>query len=67
MSKGRDAVLRWCQRNSYGYDGVSIDNFDTSFADGLAFCALLDSVSDFNLYHTCVIMMEITKSLSSSW
>ncbi|EFC49221.1 calponin homology domain-containing protein [Naegleria gruberi] len=43
MSKGRDAILRWCQRNSYGYDGVEIDNFDSSFASGLAFCALLDS------------------------
>ncbi|KAG2389129.1 hypothetical protein C9374_014529 [Naegleria lovaniensis] len=43
MNKGREAILRWCQRNSYGYEGVEIDNFDTSFADGLAFCALLDS------------------------
>ncbi|KAL9654653.1 hypothetical protein ABK040_006715 [Willaertia magna] len=42
-NKGRDAILRWCQRNSFGYDNVDISNFDTSFADGLAFCCLLDS------------------------
>lgn len=34
-------LLRWCQRETLEYENVRIQNFDTSFSDGLAFCALI--------------------------
>jgi hypothetical protein len=40
--KGQDALLAWCQRSTAGYDAVSaINDFDDSWTNGLAFCALL--------------------------
>ena len=38
---GSSNLLRWCQRSTTIYDNVEISNFTTSFADGLAFCALV--------------------------
>lgn len=41
----RNSLLRWCQERTQGYDNIDITNFSSSWADGLAFCAL---------YHTYV-------------
>jgi hypothetical protein len=36
-----DALLRWCQFQTKGYNGVDITNLKKSWADGLALCALV--------------------------
>ncbi|XP_069034684.1 cytospin-A [Lepisosteus oculatus] len=36
----RNSLLHWCQSRTKGYENVDITNFSSSWADGLAFCAL---------------------------
>ncbi|RNA43075.1 Smoothelin 2 [Brachionus plicatilis] len=36
-------VLEWCQNRTRSYKNVNITNFSSSWADGLAFCALVHS------------------------
>lgn len=36
-------VLEWCQAQTKSYKNVKITNFSSSWADGLAFCALIHS------------------------
>eukprot|EP01126_Amoeba_proteus_P033981 TRINITY_DN3362_c0_g1_i12.p1 TRINITY_DN3362_c0_g1~~TRINITY_DN3362_c0_g1_i12.p1 ORF type:complete len:823 (+),score=213.52 TRINITY_DN3362_c0_g1_i12:190-2658(+) len=38
-------LLNWCRTLTEGYKGVNIVNFHTSWKDGLAFCALVHSLS----------------------
>ncbi|XP_057600023.1 cytospin-A isoform X3 [Hippopotamus amphibius kiboko] len=37
----RNALLKWCQEKTEGYQNIDITNFSSSWNDGLAFCALL--------------------------
>ncbi|KAI1278055.1 Smoothelin-like protein 2 [Halotydeus destructor] len=37
----KDALLRWCRSKTKEYENVQITNFSSSWADGLAFCALV--------------------------
>lgn len=37
----RDALLRWVQNKVQGYPNVNVTNFSSSWADGMAFCALI--------------------------
>ncbi|KAE8289742.1 Cytospin-A SPECC1-like protein [Larimichthys crocea] len=36
----RNSLLRWCQSRTQGYKSIDITNFSSSWADGLAFCAV---------------------------
>ncbi|XP_042182230.1 smoothelin-like 1 [Oncorhynchus tshawytscha] len=37
----KQKVLSWCQNKTRKYEGVTIENFSSSWCDGLAFCALI--------------------------
>ncbi|KAJ8288660.1 hypothetical protein COCON_G00013190 [Conger conger] len=36
----RNSLLRWCQSRTQSYKNIDITNFSSSWADGLAFCAV---------------------------
>uniref|UniRef100_A0A182Y4W1 Calponin-homology (CH) domain-containing protein n=1 Tax=Anopheles stephensi TaxID=30069 RepID=A0A182Y4W1_ANOST len=37
----KDQLLQWCQMKTKEYENVKIENFSTSWSDGMAFCALV--------------------------
>ncbi|KAI4894441.1 hypothetical protein NFI96_010498, partial [Prochilodus magdalenae] len=37
----KQKILHWCSNKTRNYEGVSIENFSSSWSDGLAFCALV--------------------------
>ncbi|CAH0685979.1 unnamed protein product [Chilo suppressalis] len=39
----RNALLKWCQQKTHGYNNIDITNFSSSWNDGMALCALLHS------------------------
>ncbi|KAL4631097.1 hypothetical protein GN956_G15306 [Arapaima gigas] len=41
LVESSQSLLQWCQEVTEGYKGVKINNFSTSWRNGLAFCAIL--------------------------
>ncbi|XP_073677209.1 smoothelin-like 1 [Garra rufa] len=37
----KQKILQWCRSKTQKYEGVNIENFSSSWSDGLAFCALV--------------------------
>ncbi|KQS30474.1 flocculation protein FLO11 isoform X15 [Drosophila erecta] len=37
----KDQLLQWCKHKTQEYENVQINNFSSSWSDGLAFCALI--------------------------
>ncbi|KAG1935601.1 smoothelin-like 1 [Pimephales promelas] len=37
----KQKILNWCRNKTQKYEGVCIENFSSSWSDGLAFCALV--------------------------
>ncbi|XP_060904004.1 smoothelin-like 1 [Labrus mixtus] len=37
----KQKMLQWCRSKTRNYEGVNIENFSSSWCDGLAFCALI--------------------------
>ncbi|XP_037317950.2 smoothelin-like 1 [Pungitius pungitius] len=37
----KQKMLQWCHSKTRNYEGVNIENFSSSWCDGLAFCALI--------------------------
>ncbi|EEB14699.1 conserved hypothetical protein [Pediculus humanus corporis] len=40
-SGAKDRLLQWCQSKTKEYKNIQIENFSTSWSNGLAFCALI--------------------------
>ncbi|KAM6953358.1 smoothelin-like 1 [Aplochiton taeniatus] len=37
----KQKILQWCRNKTRHYEGISIENFSSSWCDGMAFCALI--------------------------
>ncbi|KAM7417624.1 hypothetical protein PAMA_017318 [Pampus argenteus] len=37
----KQKILQWCRNKTRNYEGVNIENFSSSWCDGMAFCALI--------------------------
>lgn len=49
---GEAAILAWAKRQTEGYPGVRIENFTTSWENGLAFCAIMHRYNHFLIIKT---------------
>jgi len=69
----KEGLLLWCKRKTAGYKDVKIENFTTTWQDGLAFCALIhrhrpdlldyDALSKSDPKHNLKLAFDIAESL----
>lgn len=69
----KEGLLLWCQKKTKGYKDVDVQNFTTSFQDGLAFCALIhrhrpnlldfDALSKDNPAHNLQLAFDVAESI----
>lgn len=52
-SKIKETILHWCQEKTQGYPNIQISNFSSSWASGMAFCALI--------HHFCPETFDFSK------
>jgi len=67
----KEGLLLWCQKKTAGYRDVKVDNFSTSWKDGLAFCALIhrhrpdllnfDELSKDNAAHNLQLAFDVAE------
>jgi len=67
----KEGLLLWCQKKTAGYKDVKVENFTTSWQDGLALCALIhhhrpdlidfDSLSKENKHHNLKLAFEVAE------
>ncbi|XP_068437264.1 cytospin-A [Clinocottus analis] len=60
----RNSLLRWCQSRTQGYKNIDITNFSSSWADGLAFCAVYHTYLPSNITYTTLTPENKRENLS---
>lgn len=60
----RGIFLRWCQGRTEGYKNVRITNFSSSWADGMALCALLHTYVPEKIAYQRLFPLEKKKNLT---
>jgi len=65
--EAKQQLLEWVKSRTQGYEGVNITNFDTSFQDGLAFCALIDSYDSTLLDYKSLDKTDVAGNLAKAF
>ncbi|XP_029317285.1 cytospin-A isoform X2 [Cottoperca gobio] len=60
----RNSLLRWCQSRTQGYKNIDITNFSSSWADGLAFCAVYHTYLPSHVPYTALTPENKRENLS---
>ncbi|XP_078134498.1 uncharacterized protein LOC144535750 [Sander vitreus] len=60
----RNSLLRWCQSQTQGYENIDITNFSSSWADGLAFCAVYHTYLPSHIPYTSLTPENKRENLS---
>lgn len=60
----RNSLLRWCQSRTQGYKNIDITNFSSSWADGLAFCAVYHTYLPSHIPYTSLTPENKRENLS---
>ncbi|XP_072279156.1 EH domain-binding protein 1-like protein 1 isoform X2 [Pyxicephalus adspersus] len=57
-----DSLLCWCQDVTAGYRGVRVNNFTTSWRNGLAFCAILHHFHPTNINYEALDPLNVKEN-----